>query len=222
MVVFRSFSRLFISLVSILSLSAGVSGVALAEPSKQTKSEPWDLCVPCHGQGGVSIASNIPNLAGQKNRYLKKQFLEFKKRKRTNDRGQMKSMANKVKARDVDRILTYFSQSTPAWKLANTENNNINSNDTALIKLGEELYQAGSKKRVSCKFCHSNSDHEAPWLFGQKADYVVKQLQDFKSKLRANDNWKQMRIVAEQLTDREIEALGAYLERAKPDPKYVY
>lgn len=222
MVVFRSFLSLIKSLLLIVSVFQGVNGSVLAEPSTKSRSEPWSLCAPCHGQNGMSTMSNIPNLAGQKNRYLKKQYLDFKKGKRTNDQGQMKNMANTVKVKNIDRILVHYSQSSPAWEEKATKRKQMDENTTALLKYGESLYQSGSKKKVSCKFCHSNSGYEAPWLFGQNADYIVKQLQDFQSNRRKNDTWNQMQLVAEQLTEKEMEALGVYLEYTLPSADVFY
>jgi cytochrome c553 len=49
-------------------------------------------------------------------------------------------------------------------------------------------------------------------LAGQHADYVAKQLKNFRSGERANDGDSRiMRAVAARLSDKEIEALASYI-----------
>lgn len=42
------------------------------------------FCITCHGQGGISIAPNYPNLAKQNERYLVNQVTDIIKKKREN------------------------------------------------------------------------------------------------------------------------------------------
>jgi cytochrome c553 len=73
---------------------------------------------------------------------------------------------------------------------------------------GEALY------RQSCAQCHNDADSTAPWLDGQHANYLVKQLKDFREGQRSNDQSAQMRKAAATLSDTDIQMLSLFLSRA--------
>ena len=74
----------------------------------QKKSE---ICAGCHGSRGVSISSEYPNLAGQKEQYLKKQLHDFKSGERNNPT--MKAMARSLSQDDISNLAAYFSSLKP-------------------------------------------------------------------------------------------------------------
>ena len=67
-----------------------------------------------------------------------------------------------------------------------------------------------------CSLCHGKGGESAtpvyPRLAGQHAEYVARQLADFKSGKRKSDTMKPQ---AETLTPEEMAALGAYFEKRK-------
>lgn len=67
-----------------------------------------------------------------------------------------------------------------------------------------------------CSLCHGKGGESAsaiyPRLAGQHAEYIARQLADFKSGKRASDTMKPQ---AESLTPEEMAALGAYFEMRK-------
>ncbi|HKJ61607.1 MAG TPA: c-type cytochrome, partial [Hyphomicrobiales bacterium] len=63
----------------------------------------------------------------------------------------------------------------------------------------------------ACASCHMPESAAAPYLTSQHADYIAKQLRDFRSGERANDTTSRMTAIAKALDDREIDALAAYL-----------
>lgn len=65
-------------------------------------------CAGCHGINGLSLGEEYPNLAGQKKRYLKKQLLAFKNKKRVN--AIMNVMAQNLTNTDIEDLSQYFSQ----------------------------------------------------------------------------------------------------------------
>lgn len=79
-----------------------------------------------------------------------------------------------------------------------------------------------------CFLCHGMEGESAspvfPRLAGQHADYVAKQLSDFKSGKRLSET---MKAQAEELTPQEMKALGAFFEakpvspRAAKDPELL-
>ncbi|CAG2153978.1 c-type cytochrome [Cupriavidus plantarum] len=86
---------------------------------------------------------------------------------------------------------------------------------------GETLYSQGAPDRnvPACLSCHGaagNSGAAAnPKLAGQQAEYVHKQLEDFKSKSRNNPI---MTPYASVLTDQEMRDIGAYLAKQQLKP----
>lgn len=65
------------------------------------------LCTMCH-LGGFSGQNEIPRVAGQWPEYVVKQLKEFKARTRTNDAGNMTSVANTLSDKDIENLSHYI------------------------------------------------------------------------------------------------------------------
>jgi cytochrome c553 len=65
------------------------------------------VCAACHGQNGISVADNIPNLAGQKPAYLGAQLNALKSGARKN--AIMNAMAAQLSASDISNVAAYFA-----------------------------------------------------------------------------------------------------------------
>ncbi|WP_256330018.1 c-type cytochrome [Variovorax sp. YR216] len=61
------------------------------------------LCTMCH-LGGFAGQNEIPRVAGQNYDYIIKQLSDFKARRRTNDAGNMTSVANTLSAQDIENL----------------------------------------------------------------------------------------------------------------------
>jgi len=66
------------------------------------------LCPMCH-QGGFIGQNEIPRVAGQHYAYIKKQLGDFKARRRTNDAGNMTSVANTLSDDDIENLSHYIA-----------------------------------------------------------------------------------------------------------------
>jgi cytochrome c553 len=66
------------------------------------------LCPMCH-LGGFSGQNDIPRVAGQHFDYVVKQLEDFKARKRTNDAGNMTSVAGTLSDRDIADLANYIA-----------------------------------------------------------------------------------------------------------------
>jgi len=64
------------------------------------------LCPMCH-LGGFVGQNEIPRVAGQHYAYVKKQLTDFKARRRTNDAGNMTSVANTLSDDDIENLAHY-------------------------------------------------------------------------------------------------------------------
>ena len=65
------------------------------------------LCTMCH-LGGFLGQNEIPRVAGQHYDYTVKQLLAFKARSRTNDAGNMTSVASTLNAQDIENLAHYL------------------------------------------------------------------------------------------------------------------
>ena len=66
------------------------------------------LCPMCHG-GGFVGQNEIPRVAGQHYAYVKKQLQDFKARHRTNDAGNMTSVAATLSEDDIENLAQYIA-----------------------------------------------------------------------------------------------------------------
>jgi cytochrome c553 len=66
------------------------------------------LCPMCH-LGGFVGQNEIPRVAGQWPQYIKKQLLDFKARRRTNDAGNMTAVAAGLSEQDIENLSQYVA-----------------------------------------------------------------------------------------------------------------
>jgi cytochrome c553 len=69
------------------------------------------LCPMCH-LGGFVGQNEIPRVAGQWPQYIKKQLADFKARRRTNDAGNMTSVASTLSDADIENLSQYIGNLT--------------------------------------------------------------------------------------------------------------
>ena len=94
-------SRMCILLVLLgLTAPAGAADVKAGEQKSA-------VCAGCHGANGISVSSDIPNLAGQKAEYLAAQLKAFREDKRKNPL--MNAIAPQLSDPDVENLVAYFS-----------------------------------------------------------------------------------------------------------------
>ena len=185
----------------------GVTGVAFAKGDANAGKNKVTECAACHGVTGVSPAANWPNLAGQGSKYLIKQITDIKEGRRSVP--EMMPFVSKLSTQDIEDIAAYYA-SQPAPQGAT---------DSKYVSLGESLYRGGDTKRniPACASCHSptgkgNAPGGFPHIAGQKVDYTIKQLKDFREGDRTNDgDIKIMRTIAEKLSNKEVEAVANYI-----------
>jgi cytochrome c553 len=66
------------------------------------------LCTMCH-LGGFAGQNEIPRVAGQHYAYIVKQLSDFKSRRRTNDAGNMTSVAHTLDDKDIENLAQYIA-----------------------------------------------------------------------------------------------------------------
>ena len=131
-------------------------------------------------------------------RYIYLQLRDFKEGRRTDP--QMTPMAKDLSRDDMIALGNWFAAQKPAI--------NQFKADSAKVAAGIKTADA-----VLCAMCHLggfSGQNEIPRVAGQKYEYVVKQLQDFKNRRRTNDAGN-MTSVAGTLSDQDIDNLAQYI-----------
>jgi len=194
-------------LVTLL-LTLGITGVAQAAGDAKAGQTKAAMCGACHGADGNSAAPNFPKLAGQGERYLLKQMNDIKSGNRTVL--EMTGLLTNMSEQDMADIAAYFA----------SQSMSVGAADPALVKAGEALYRGGklAEGMPACTGCHSpdgagNDAAGFPQLGGQHAQYVAKQLTDFREGNRTNDgDGMTMRAIAAKLSNKDIEAVSSYIQ----------
>ncbi|MBU2097680.1 MAG: cytochrome c4 [Gammaproteobacteria bacterium] len=197
--------RLVFSLASILmavtSFNVQSQGDAAAGEQKVA------VCAACHGADGNSAIGSNPKLAGQNERYTLKQLLDIQSGAR--EIALMTGLLNNMSEQDLMDIAAFYAAQTAT----------VNGADPDNLEVGERIYRAGIADLgvAACSACHSPNGAGVaqagfPALGGQHAEYIVTQMKAFRAGTRNNDgDPAPMRIVAERLTDAEIESLANYI-----------
>ena len=203
-------------LIVSLLLTVGISGMAHAAGEAV---QPGDakagqakaaVCGACHGPDGNSMAPNFPKLAGQGERYLTKQLHDIKSGKRTVL--EMTGLLTNLSDQDLADIAAYFA----------SQKGSVGAADPKIVARGEALFRGGNlaKGLPACTGCHSpngagNAAAGFPHLGGQHAQYVAKQLTDFRKEEggRTNDgDTMTMQTIAKRLSDEDIAAVSSYIQ----------
>lgn len=157
-------------------------------------------CAICHGPTGVSRADS-PNLAGQYPSVIYKQLHDFKSGARVN--AVMSPFLASMTEQDIRDVASYYAflPRLPGYHP-----------DTA--EVAPTIVESGAPMRgiAPCGSCHGGIENKAgsPWLEGQSAVYIKAQLHAFSNGSRSNDISLQMRNVARQMTDKEIDQAAEY------------
>ena len=195
-------------LIVSLLLTLGITGLAQAAGDAKAGQAKAAVCGACHGPDGNSMAPNFPKLAGQGERYLTKQMQDIKSGKRTVL--EMTGLLTNLSDQDLSDIAAYFS----------SQQGSVGAADPKVVAHGEELFRGGKLDQgmPSCIGCHSpngagNAAAGFPHLGGQHAQYIAKQLTDFREGNRTNDGDTMiMRSIAAKLSNKDIEAVSNYVQ----------
>jgi cytochrome c553 len=159
-----------------------------------------ELCVGCHGDNGISQTENIPSLAGQPDQFIQWQLVYFRSGTRKNE--QMQPIVEQINNEDIRNLGAYFASLTPP-KATQPDDNPDLSNKGA---------QAAAGRR--CASCHTDNyagTKAVARLAGQREEYLLKALHDYKSGMRSGGGQAAMAEVAYPLSEEEITALAHYL-----------
>ena len=182
-----------------LGFSALVAAPALAADTAGGK-EKAEICTGCHGEGGISQTDNIPSLAGQPDQFIQWQLVFFRSGTRKNE--QMQPIVEQINNDDIRNLGAYFA-SLPPPKATKPDDN---------PDLSQKGAQAAAGRR--CASCHTDTfagTKAVARVAGQREEYLLKALHDYKSGVRSGGGMAAMADVAYPLSEEEIEALAHYL-----------
>lgn len=163
-------------------------------------------CTMCHGARGMS-GSEAPNLAGQYSEVIIKQLRDYRDGKRAS--AIMQAMARNLTDKNVEDLAAYYAYLPKARNTPTTYTESL----PPLVRVGAPL-----RNVAPCISCHGSVDQKlgAPWLEGMPRDYLVAQLINFRSGMRANDSHAQMRNMVRAMTTVEIAEVAAFYADDKP------
>ena len=135
-------------------------------------------CAACHGNTGVSVNDEWPNIAGQNFELLRKELKEFRDGRRTNPL--MSPVAKSLSDAEIDLLADYFSAQRPSVGKGNPLAPDATRHEEAKMLSG------------TCMGCHgpdgiSRKPDWAPNLAGQKRGYLLQQFKNFRDGTRGGE-----------------------------------
>jgi cytochrome c553 len=160
-------------------------------------------CVACHGANGISTGEGIPDLAAQPDLFVQFQLVFFRSGARQSET--MNPIAKDLSDEEIRNLGAYFASLPPPDSPATPDQ----SPDQT--KLGESI--ANAVRGASCHGDSLQGQDNVARLAGERQDYLVKALHDFKSGARTGTSLNVMVEVARPFSDQQIQALAHYLSR---------
>ena len=111
--------RGILSTLFIPAALLAAAGSALAADIEAGKSKALQVCAACHGAQGASVSDTIPNLAGQKSRYIETQLKALREGSRKNPI--MGTIARQLSDTDIANVAAYFSSLQGAAAMAKSD-----------------------------------------------------------------------------------------------------
>ncbi len=163
------------------------------------------ICAACHGDDGNSQAPGIPKLAGRDPNYIVRELKDFSAGKRKSDI--MAPVIAGVDPNQFKDLAAYFGKQVPS---------SDKITDPKAAANGKKVYLDGDEEKglPACAGCHEPSgagNSRFPRLAGQHKEYLVSQLNKFKSDFHTNDSARLMRETTKRMSDAQINDVSEYL-----------
>src|ERR1700675_1024959 len=162
-----------IALVGMLS-AAIISGSVAHAADIAAGKEKAELCIGCHGEGGISQIENIPSLAAQPDMFIQWQLVFFRAGARKNE--QMQPIVEQLNNEDIRNLGAYFASLPPPKATKPDDKPDLSTKGA----------QAAAGRR--CASCHTDSyagTKAVARVGGQREEYLLKALHDYKSGVRS-------------------------------------
>ena len=159
-------------------------------------------CLGCHGEAGQSQNAGVPSLGGQQSPYALIQLFLFREKLRAAE--PMNDLMNGVADADLQAFADAIAK-LPAPKAAG-------GGDAQRLARGRALAEQNH-----CIICHRSDlsgQNNVPRLAGQREDYLLKSLRDYKSGTRHGYD-SSMADVVQPMPDADFVDLAYYVARMK-------
>jgi cytochrome c553 len=187
----------FAALLAAAPVAHAADGAAI-----KAKLEP---CFACHGANGISTLDGVPSIAGEPELFLEWQLVFFRTGRVKSEI--MQPVAAQLSDEDIRAIGSYLAGLPPIKTPPPPD-------DTpAMTEVGAKL-AAGR----NCGNCHGEGFHGqqgAARLAGQREEWIVRALHDYKDGKRFGTGVAAMPEVALSLNDDQMRALAHYLSRQR-------
>ncbi|MGZ8532344.1 MAG: c-type cytochrome [Candidatus Binatia bacterium] len=184
---------------SLLLLAAVTATAATAA----TIDERLAPCLACHGETGQSLIPEVPSLGAQPVFFLSVQLLMFREKMRNLE--PMTGMMQGWSDDDLRRAAATIAKlPAPAHKRS--------AHDPVRAEKARALIQQNR-----CNFCHKqdfSGEENAPRLAGQREDFLLKALREYKNNSRRAYD-PSMADALHPLTDADFQDLAHYLSRLR-------
>ena len=180
--------------MALLALQASAFAADIAAGKQKA-----ELCSACHGENGISQTENIPSLAGQPDQFIQWQLVFLRSGARKSE--QMQPIVEQINNDDIRNLGAYFASLDPPKSRPD--------DDPALSQKGAQAAVGGR-----CASCHTDTfagTKAVARIAGQREEYLLKALHDYKSGARSGGGVAAMADVAYPLSEEEITALAHYL-----------
>jgi len=177
-------------------------GSVLAAEVPAGMREKLDTCAACHGENGVSPNQEVPSLAAQPDLFTQWQLVYM--RDGTRKVEAMEEVMKDMTDFDIRFYGSYFAVLPPPVPGHGKPND---------AESAEVLNLIGPRR---CTNCHDDTmagKGEMPRLAGQRADYLVKALRDYRSNARRGRGQAVMVEMVSTLSENDINILAEYLSR---------
>ena len=189
--------NIFIVVAALIAASAGLPAFAASVEERLAP------CVACHGEKGTSLLPEVPSLGAQPSFYLSTQLLMFRERIRINE--PMNALLKGLTDAELQRLADALARLPAPPASADGADPERSAKARALIQ------------QHRCAFCHNqdfSGEKNAPRLAGQREDYLVKALREYKNNTRRAYD-PSMADVMYPLTDADILDLAHYIARLR-------
>jgi cytochrome c553 len=160
-------------------------------------------CLACHGEKGQSMIPEVPSLGGQPAFYLTVQLLMFREKLRVVE--PMNQMLEGLKDDDLRSMAGHLAKLPPPEPAGGPIDPKRMEQARALIE------------QHRCNFCHQGNysgEQNVPRLAGQREDYLIKALRDYKNNTRRGYD-ASMADVIFPISDEQLRDLAYFLARLR-------
>jgi len=191
-----------LSAVRVVVLVGAVFAAAPAAYA-QISAQRLALCAACHGADGNSQIKGIPSLAAQPKLFLETQLVLI--REGVRDIPSMKGMLNGVSDAEVTALAQYYADKPLAPVPTDRD---------------AEVFARGGKlaEGMRCGICHLPTylgREQIPRLAGQREDYLLLSMQQFKNN-QAIGRDSNMAASVYGVSDQDLQDISYYLARLTP------